>query len=47
MKMAGEYGNKKVTIENLEVVKVDKENNQIMLKGSVPGANSGIVYIVK
>ena len=47
MKMAGQYGNKKVTIENLEVVKVNKESNQIMLKGAVPGAKNGIVYIVK
>jgi len=47
MKMAGQYGNKKVTIENLEVIKVNKDSNQIMLKGAVPGANNGIVYIIK
>jgi large subunit ribosomal protein L3 len=47
MKMAGQYGNKKVTIENLEVVKVNKDSNQILLKGAVPGANNGIVYIIK
>lgn len=47
MKMAGHYGNKKVTVTNLEIVKVDKDNNQILLKGAVPGANNGIVYIIK
>ena len=47
MKMAGHYGNKKITVSNLEVMKVDKENNQLLLKGAVPGANNGIVYIVK
>ena len=47
MKMAGQYGNKQMTVRNLEIVKVNKENNQILLKGSVPGANNGIVYITK
>ncbi len=47
MKMAGHYGNEKVTVTNLEVVKVDEDNSRIMLKGAVPGANNGIVYIIK
>ena len=47
MRMAGQYGNKKKTIENLTVVKVDLENNQLFLRGSVPGANNGIVIIKK
>ena len=47
MRMAGQYGNKKKTIENLSVVKVDLDNNQLFLKGSVPGANNGIVIIKK
>ena len=47
MRMAGQYGNKKKTIENLAVVKVDLENNQVFLKGSVPGANNGIVIVKK
>lgn len=47
MKMAGHYGNEKVTVTNLEVVKVDEDNSRIMLKGAVPGANNGIVYIKK
>ena len=47
MKMAGQYGNKRMTARNLEVIHVDKKNNQILLKGSIPGANNGIVYITK
>ena len=47
MKMAGHYGNAKITLPNVEIMQVDKENNQILLKGSVPGARNGIVYIVK
>ena len=47
MKMAGHYGNAKITLPNVEIVQVDKENNQILLKGPVPGARNGIVYIVK
>lgn len=47
MKMAGHYGNAKVTLPNVEIIQVDKEKNQILLKGPVPGANNGIIYIVK
>jgi len=47
MRMAGRHGNKKVTIDNLEVVKVSKGNNQILIKGSVPGAKDGLVVITK
>ncbi|GIS57627.1 MAG: hypothetical protein CM1200mP1_15650 [Candidatus Neomarinimicrobiota bacterium] len=47
MKMAGQYGNKRMTARNLEIIQINKENNQILLKGSVPGANNGIVYITK
>ena len=47
MKMAGHYGNTKITLPNVEIMQVDKDNNQIFLKGSVPGARNGIVYIVK
>lgn len=47
MKMAGQYGNKRMTIRNLEVVSIDKEKNQIQLKGAVPGAKNGIIYITK
>ena len=47
MKMAGHHGNAKVTVENLQVVKVDKENNQLLVKGAVPGAKNGTVVILK
>jgi large subunit ribosomal protein L3 len=47
MKMAGHYGNAKITLPNVEIMQVDKENNQLLLKGSVPGATNGIIYIVK
>lgn len=47
MRMAGRHGNSKVTVENLKVVKVERENNQIFLKGAVPGAKDGIVVISK
>ena len=44
-KMAGQYGNEKLTVLNLEVVKVDAEKNLIAVKGAVPGARGGIVVI--
>jgi large subunit ribosomal protein L3 len=47
MRMAGHYGNSRVTVDNLEVVKVDLTNNQLLLKGSVPGARNGALIISK
>jgi large subunit ribosomal protein L3 len=47
MRMGGHMGNEKVTVKNLEVFAVDDNNNQMMVKGAVPGASNGIVYIVK
>ena len=44
-KMAGHLGSERVTIQNLDVVKVDAENNLIAVKGAVPGAKGGIVVI--
>jgi len=44
-KMAGQYGNEKVTTLNLDVVKIDKEKNLLAIKGAVPGSRGGIVYI--
>ena len=43
--MAGQYGNEKLTVLNLEVVKVDAEKNLIAVKGAVPGARNGIVVL--
>lgn len=45
LKMAGRMGNDRVTAQNLEVVVVDAERNVIAVRGSVPGANGGIVVI--
>ena len=45
-KLPGHLGAERVTIQNLEVVKVDAENNLIALKGAIPGPKHGIVYIV-
>ena len=44
-KMAGQYGNEQVTVLNLQVVKVDAEKNIVAVKGAVPGAKGGIVFI--
>ena len=44
-KMAGQYGNEQVTILNLAVAKIDAEKNLIAVKGAVPGAKGGIVFI--
>jgi large subunit ribosomal protein L3 len=47
IKMAGHMGNSRVTIQNLEVVSVDTERNLLLVKGSVPGPNKGLVLIRK
>ena len=44
-KMAGQYGNEQVTVQNLCVVKIDAEKNLIAVKGAVPGAKGGIVFV--
>ena len=44
--MAGHMGAEQVTVQNLEIVKIDVENNLIAIKGAVPGPKGGIVYIV-
>lgn len=43
--MAGQYGNEQVTVLNLEVAKIDAEKNIIAVKGAIPGARGGIVFI--
>ena len=47
MKMAGHMGNARVTVQNLEVVRVDLDRNLLLVKGSVPGPNKGLVMIRK
>jgi large subunit ribosomal protein L3 len=43
---AGQYGNARITNRNLKVVRVDHDNNLIMVRGSVPGPNGGMIMIV-
>lgn len=44
-RMAGRMGNEKVTIQNLEVVKVDAEKNIILIKGAIPGPKKGLITV--
>jgi large subunit ribosomal protein L3 len=45
MHMAGRMGHERVTVQNLEIVKVDVEKNVILVKGAVPGPKGGLVII--
>ena len=44
-KMPGQYGNEQVTIQNLEIVKVDTARNLLFIKGGIPGARNGLVSV--
>ena len=44
-RMAGQSGNARVTVRNLEIVRVDTEDNVLMVKGAVPGPNGGYVMV--
>jgi large subunit ribosomal protein L3 len=44
-RMAGQYGNERVTIQNLEVVRFVQERNLLLVKGAVPGPNGGMVLV--
>jgi large subunit ribosomal protein L3 len=44
-KMAGQLGDKRITVQSLEVVRVDAENNLLLIKGAVPGSTGGDVII--
>lgn len=44
-KMPGQYGNEQVTIQNLQVVKVDEARNVLLIKGAIPGNRNGLVLI--
>ena len=46
-KMAGHLGVEQVTARNLALVGVDKEKNLLLIKGAVPGANGGLVFVRK
>ena len=45
MKMAGQYGNGRITTQNLEVVEGDPERGILLVKGAVPGPNGGLVFV--
>ena len=47
MRMAGQMGNQRVTVQNLQVIKVIPEHNLLMIKGSIPGCKGSIVLIEK
>ena len=44
-KLPGQYGNEKVTIQNLEIAKVDTDRNLLLVKGAIPGAKGSVVTI--
>lgn len=44
-KMAGQYGHETVTIQNLDIVKVDADRNILLVKGSVPGPKGSLVFV--
>lgn len=46
MRMAGRTGGNRITIKNLEIVGVDKENNQLIVKGAIPGRRGTLVEII-
>jgi large subunit ribosomal protein L3 len=45
MRMAGRMGNDRVTVQNLRVLRVDSERNLLLVEGSVPGPNEGLVIV--
>lgn len=44
-KLAGQKGNERRTVQNLEIMRVDSERNLLLIKGSVPGAKRGLLYL--
>lgn len=44
-KAAGQYGNAQVTVRNLDVVRIDKDNNLLLVRGAIPGPNGGLVLV--
>ena len=44
-KMAGQYGNEQMTVQNLKIVKIDSEKNLVAVKGAIPGAKGGFVFV--
>jgi large subunit ribosomal protein L3 len=46
MRMAGRMGGDRITVKNLEIIGVDKENNQLIIKGAIPGRRGTLVEII-
>lgn len=44
-RMGGHMGDERVTVKNLEVIQIDSENNELLIKGAVPGAKNGLLFI--
>jgi large subunit ribosomal protein L3 len=45
IRMAGHYGNERVTVRNLDIVRIDAENHLILVRGAVPGPNGRLIFI--
>jgi len=45
LRMAGRYGAERVTVRNLEIVRIDADNHLILVRGAVPGPNGGLILI--
>ncbi|QEL16163.1 50S ribosomal protein L3 [Limnoglobus roseus] len=45
LKRAGQYGNTRVTVRNLKVIKIDEANNLLLVRGSIPGHNGAVVLV--
>lgn len=45
IRMAGQFGNAQITARNLTIVRIDAENNVLLVRGAVPGPNGGVVLI--
>jgi large subunit ribosomal protein L3 len=45
IRMAGRYGSERVTVRNLTVVRIDPDNNLMLVRGAVPGPNGGLVMV--
>jgi large subunit ribosomal protein L3 len=43
--MAGQYGVDRVTVRNLKLFSIDKEKNQMLIRGAIPGPNGGLVVV--
>lgn len=46
MRMGGHMGDQQVTVTNLEIIEIDKEKNELLIKGALPGARGGLLMIL-